>query len=695
MSGKAPESGTGPPPTDPPAAVQVPNASIHVFISYASQDSAVANTVVEALERHGAKCWIAPRDVVPGEFYAGAIVHAIDAANVIVLILSENAATSQHVLREVERASSKRHPVVAFRIELAPMPAHLEYFLNTSHWLDASAVGVEHALPKLIDAVQRLAAPTPAADPAHQAATAAPAAGLFPQLPKSTPARQRLSRPLTALVPVIAVIVAYFVVDRLWLAKPVASERPLVAVAPTAAPSAPAIPEKSIAVLPFADMSERHNQEYFSDGLSEELIDRLSQSDDLRVIARTSSFYFKAKQATVAEIGRTLNVSHVLEGSVRKNGNMVRITAQLVRSSDGSHVWSRTYDRKLVDILKVQDEIAGTVALALKAALASKPPAQQSEAASQAYNLILEGDFFFRRHEMGDPEHATDLYKQAMQVDPKNARARIAFAEAILHLAHHNIVPADTAARQAMEATQEALSIDPNFAPAHRLIAKIERDVNWNWTRALAELEQARSLPSSASDRRDVMLAIEYIRALKSGVYSKRYEDLLRDDLAADPLSGGTMDELATVLTADNRLQEALSLRSRSLQLSPNAMGGKAQLGLQLMYLKRNEDALSVAKTELSDFWKLRALACIHWAMAEHAESDRDLAEFAKHDPGSYFMANVHAFRGERDEAFKWLDRAYQEHSAYLPELNVDPILKSLRGDPRFRDLQVKLRLTD
>jgi TIR domain-containing protein len=159
MSGKAPESGTGPPPTDPPAAVQVPNASIHVFISYASQDSAVANTVVEALERHGAKCWIAPRDVVPGEFYAGAIVHAIDAANVIVLILSENAATSQHVLREVERASSKRHPGVAFRIELAPMPAHLEYFLNTSHWLDASAVGVEHALPKLVQCALRLLAP--------------------------------------------------------------------------------------------------------------------------------------------------------------------------------------------------------------------------------------------------------------------------------------------------------------------------------------------------------------------------------------------------------------------------------------------------------------------------------------------------------------------------------------------------------
>jgi TolB-like protein len=500
-----------------------------------------------------------------------------------------------------------------------------------------------------------------------------------------------------------AVGLTYLVLDKLWVPRHSAVVQSVAPQAQqAAAPAAPSTvfnpPPRSIAVLPFTDMSERHNQEYFSDGLSEELIDRLSQSDDLRVIARTSSFYFKHRQATVAEIARTLNVNHILEGSVRKSGNMVRITAQLVRSSDGSHVWSRTYDRKLVDILKVQDEIAGTVALALKAALASTSPARQSEAASRAYNLILEGDFFFRRHEEGDPEHGTDLYRQAMQLDPKNARARIAFAEAILHLADHDLVPADTAARQAMEAAQEALSIDSSFVPAHRLIAKIERDVNWNWTRALAELERARSLPSSVSDGRDVMEAIEYIRALKSGIYSKRYEKLLREDLEADPLSGGTMRELARVLTASNRLQEALLLRSRHVQLSPNAMDGKAELGLQLMYLNRYEDALSVAKADPDDFWKLRALTCIHWAMGRRAESDRELAEFAKVEPGSlhsYFMANVHAFRGERDEAFKWLDRAYKEHSSYLPELNLDPMLTSLRGDPRFHDLQVKLRLTN
>jgi TolB-like protein len=648
-----------------------------VFLSYASQDAEAAQRICQALRAAGIEVFLDQSELRGGDAWDQKIRHEIHDCVLFIPIVSQHTQErlEGYFRHEWKLAIERTHHMAEQKAFLVPVvvdgtrdqEAVVPDAFRHVQWTRLPA---GETLPEFVTRIQKLLSgesdplPTMARGPA--AATSSRSSRLMPAV----------------LAVVLAAVAAYLLVEKPWTAKP-------VAFAP---------PPHSIAVLPFADMSERHNQEYFSDGLSEELIDRLSQSDDLRVIARTSSFYFKDKPATVPEIARTLNVSHVLEGSVRKNGDMVRITAQLVRSSDGSHVWSRTYDRKVVDILKVQDEIAGTVALALKAALATTSPAQQSEAASQAYNLILEGDFFFRRHEMGDPQHATDLYKQAMQVDPKNARARIAFAEAILHLADHNLVPADTAARQAMEATQEALSIDPSFAPAHRLIAKIERDVNWNWTRALAELEQARSLPSSVSDRRDVILTIEYIRAVKSGVYSKRYEDLLRDDLAADPLSGGTMDELATVLTADNRLQEALSLRSRSLQLSSNAMGGKAQLGLQLMYLKRYEDALSVAKTELSDFWKLRALACIHWAMAEHAESDRDLAEFAKHGPGSlhsYFMANVHAFRGERDEASKWLDRAYQEHSAYLPELNVDPMLKSLRGDPRFRALQVKLRLTD
>src|SRR6266850_2520320 len=179
-----------------------------VFISYASQDKAVADVVCRALERAGVACWIAPRDVVPGEFYAEGIIHAIDAAKVVVLVLSENAAASLHVLREVERASSKRHPVICFRTDLAPLPAALEYFLNTSHWLDASTSGVERALPKLVEAVQRLVSPASVVQPGQPGAVATPVSEPLP-----AQARQRLSRPVIALSAVIALGLVCFAAD--------------------------------------------------------------------------------------------------------------------------------------------------------------------------------------------------------------------------------------------------------------------------------------------------------------------------------------------------------------------------------------------------------------------------------------------------------------------------------------------------
>jgi len=304
MSEEASESEGGQLPTDPPAPAQVPNASIHVFISYASQDVAVADAIVAALECHGLKCWIAPRDVTPGEFYADAIVRALNVARTLVLVLTENAATSQHVLREVERSSAKRHSIISFRIGSVSLPPALEYFLSASHWLDASASGVDSALPKLVEAVQRLATS---------------------------------------------------------------------AVVDSGQPAALAPPPRSVAVLPFADMSEKKDQEYFADGMAEEIINLLAQVSDLRVPARTSSFYFRGKSTKVPDIARELGVAHVLEGSIRRSGNHLRVTAKLVRADNGYHLWSETYDRDLHDVFKVQDDIANAVVQALQITLMGGP----------------------------------------------------------------------------------------------------------------------------------------------------------------------------------------------------------------------------------------------------------------------------------------------------------------------------------
>jgi len=286
-----------------PQATHLQSRLPDVFISYASPDRSIADTVCGALERAGTTCWIAPRDVTPGEFYADAIVHGIDAAKVMVLVLSQNATASPHVVREIERATSKGRPVVSFRIDMTSMPPALEYFLNASHWLDTSASGITPALPKLIDAVKRLLAPGTG--------------------PADSPSIGREKSP-----------------------KPV-----------TASPSA-VFGTNSIAVLPFANMSADQDQEYFSDGLAEEIINLLAHIPGLKVIARTSAFAFRGKEQDIRGIADALGVTHVLEGSVRRAGNRLRITGQLIQAVDGTHLWSERYDRELSDIFAIQDEIS-------------------------------------------------------------------------------------------------------------------------------------------------------------------------------------------------------------------------------------------------------------------------------------------------------------------------------------------------
>ena len=258
------EDAAGAPPGQPTAA----KASSDVFISYASQDKAVANAVCKHLESAGLACWIAPRDVTPGEFYAESIVHAIDSAKVAVLILSQHTTDSQHVFREIERATSKRRHVITLRTDTAPLPTGLEYFLNTSQWLDASAMGVHRALPKLLDAVRSAIAQSPATvrdDPGRST---------------TTRMSQRQRAILFALAALVVVALGYVMVDKLWLSNRVDEQNASVeatATSPEKSSTSLAISDKSVAVLPFVDMSEKKDQEYMADGIAEELLNLLAQ----------------------------------------------------------------------------------------------------------------------------------------------------------------------------------------------------------------------------------------------------------------------------------------------------------------------------------------------------------------------------------------------------------------------------------
>jgi TolB-like protein/Flp pilus assembly protein TadD len=698
MSGEAPAPGEGQRSADPPNA-RTATASSDVFISYASQDVAVADAVVEAVERHGVKCWIAPRDVVPGEFYAGAIVRAIDAAKVIVLVLSENAATSQHVLREVERASSKRHPVVAFRIDLAPMPAELEYFLNTSQWLDASA-GVEHALPKLVDAVQRATAAAAVATSADTGVAAKPAANLTRLPPIGRPVSHRLNRPVLALSVLIALGLGYFAADRLWFSKRTASEPAVAVVVPTAAPAAPAIPEKSVAVLPFIDMSEKRDQEYFSDGLSEELTDMLAKLPELRVPARTSSFYFKYKHATIADIAKALGVAHVLEGSVRKSGNTLRITAQLVRGDNGYHVWSETYDRKLDDIFKVQDEIAGAVVTALRVHLQVGGNRSSIQGAIplnlEAYELYLKGRYARREGGESGLRLAFEYFRQALEKDPQYAPAYAGLADCYARLPFYSETRPAEAFPKARAAALKALQLDQTLAEAHASMAYVNTYYDWNWTGAEEEFRKALELDPNYAEAHHL-----YSRFLASLGRMEQARAELKRARELDPLSLGIRANAGVISyfgrQYDQAIQELREINRQDPKFDVPYWGlglCYEQLGVYDEAITQLQKAIDLSGRGANGIASLGHAYGLAGRRGEALKILLELKERAKRSyVSSYQIALIHLGLHQNDQAMEQLENAFKERSTLLVYLRMDPRFDPLRSDPRFEDLLRRMGL--
>jgi TolB-like protein/Tfp pilus assembly protein PilF len=657
-----------------------------VFISYASQDAAVATTVVEALEHSGIACWIAPRDVMPGAFYADEIVHAIDAAKAIVLVLSQNAADSQHVLREVERAASKRHPVISLRIDQAPLPAGLEYFLNTSHWLDASGSDVGLSMPKLIAAVRA----------AIQAPVLTPKAGPTPRVPAPSTSARPPKRTAIVVASLMGLAIAGFAVDRLWISsrKAVATSVRTAAVPATPSPAAPTFPEKSVAVLPFVDMSEKKDHEYFSDGMAEELIDMLTKIPDLRVPARTSSFYFKGKQATIADIAKALSVLYVLEGSVRTSGKTLRVTAQLIRADNGYHIWSETYDRQLDNVFEMQDEIAGAVVKALKMSLLGSTLKSPTTQNAEAYTLYLQARYFADRS--WDPDNqrkAVELMQQAVRLDPSFARAwallAARYTKEVLDGTRSSVEGRDLA----LLAAEKADAIDPGLPETQIAKAKISYYLDWDWAAADAEIKKAR--------KRDPANAQAIFWEANVADVLGHSEDALRlrqQAIALDPLSPPEYFWLGRTYLKLGRPADAEANFRKSLDLNPNGPYLHWNIALALLLRGEHAAALAEMQRETVAATRLMGFALIYHAMGRGAESDaalREMENVAASELNPFWFAVVHAYRGEIDQAFSWLNRAYQAHDFYLIDMKGFPLLKNLEPDSRYRAFLRKMNLPE
>ena len=459
---------------------------------------------------------------------------------------------------------------------------------------------------------------------------------------------------------------------------------------PVAVPAAPPVvtatasvaPEKSIAVLPFVDMSEKKDQEYFAEGISEELIDTLAKLPELHVAARTSSFYFKGRPSTVAEIGKALGVGNILEGSVRKDGDKLRITVQLVQARNGYHLWSDTYDRNVHDIFRTQDEIAASVAGALRLRLlASALPSRGGAENVDAYNVVLQGRFFSR---VGDHQKARDYYQRAIALDPSYALAWAWLSYEWFYVPSNKV--------RAREAAMRAVELQPNHPDGHVALGQVHYFVDWNWAAADAEFKQALALDPNNS------WALAYSGDLS---YSLGHfqEAILQLQRAAerDPFNAYAANSLGDALWAAGRLDEAARVYGQVLGLSPNDAKAREARALVWMAQGNVQAALSDLQQVSGGARQLQGLAILYFAIGRKAESDRALAELSAKYTHEYptWIAEVHAYRHEPDAAFEWLERAYRERDLWLAYRSADPLLANLHGDPRYKALLRKMNLPE
>ncbi len=453
----------------------------------------------------------------------------------------------------------------------------------------------------------------------------------------------------------------------------------------------------SIAVLPFADLSPDKDQEYFCDGMTEEIIDALSKIGGLRVVARTSSFAFKGKQQDIREIGKKLNVAAVLEGSVRKDGNRLRVTAQLNSVADGYHLWSETYERELKDVFTVQDEISRAIVNTLQVKLSGRGRQPNSSPENlETYELYLQGRYHWSKWRTEGAEQAMHYFEAAIQKDPKFAPAYAGIAYSYCWLGFFGALPPKDAMPKARQAAEKALSLDDSLAAAHTALAYVNALYDFNWPAAEREFKRAMQLNVGDADAH-FGYSIVYLAPLG------RMEEAVHEMQAArdlDPLSPIESTYLGLAYQFVGKRAEAIAQYKHALDLDPNFVEARLHLANAYLDQQRYKDffaELDLAKEQAPDSRTDLMRACAYALQGKKSEALELTHKWEKPPSGSIVRSTsisyVYAMLGDKEQMFAWLDRAYADRDGMLAYLNKQGSFRRYRTEPRFLALEKKLGL--
>ena len=652
-----------------------------VFLSYASQDAEPAQKICEALRAAGIEVFLDQSELRGGDAWDQKIRHEIHDCALFIPMVSQHTQErlEGYFRHEWNLAIERTHHMAQQKPFLVPVVVDgtrdQESFVpDAFKAVQWTRLPGGDTPPAFVERIKRLLSPE--LSPLSAASGAAP--GL------REPVRATWPVLLATVAVVVFAALAYFFADKFWIPKHL-----------TPAPTAFAPPPHSIAVLPFVNLSGDKEQEYFSDGLTEELLNSLAEINELQVAARTSAFSFKGKDNDIGMIARKLNVGAVLEGSVRRSANTIRITAQLINAVTGFHLWSKTYDRDLGDVLKLQTEIATAVADALKVTLLGDVAAKielggtHNPAAFDAY--LRAAKAFQSRHQEKEIPTAIVAYTEAIRLDPNFALAFSGRSIALTTYAGEGATGA--AVRESYEKAEsdarQAVALAPGLAEGHLALANVFETGILDFARARDEYERALALaPGNAQVLRLSGVFAAYMGHFDTGVAAAHRAVVL------DPLDRRSHSALGRALYAARRYREAATAHAEAISLNPDFQSAYGERGLAFYGVGDLERARATCETKRDDWGSQQCLAVVYEKLGRHADAGAELAKMkaALGDALAFQYATIYAQWGDRAKALEWLDIAMRLRDPGLENLKTEPFFDPLRKEPRFKAIERELK---